>query len=226
MGKIGNFEYPAITLSEAIDIAKKIVNSKIAKAETLASSMNKSATGGSFIAQVVSLKRYGLIDGTNKEFQPTPLAEKIIMPKPNTNEFAEATLEALWKVEIIRRIYERVGANDPKSDFWVHISEITGEDRSTAINHEGNLRKLYKDALQYIKSVKEPEIELIIKKGEKSVIGFGGEYEMVPAIDRGNLGVLVTEVGQVKIRDEKTLEIAQSMLDMLKSQIKEAEKKV
>jgi len=69
-------------------------------------------------------------------------------------DFYKACIEAIMKVELLKRLHERLGG-EVKSDLIADLVEITAVAPSVAADQEPNIRKLYKDALQYLKDEKE-----------------------------------------------------------------------
>ena len=155
MGKIGEYEYPELKVSDAlklIRVFKEKAGGVAKNLDVLAAAWgHKTARSGTFQFKLSSLRKYGLIEGRG-EVKLSSLAQRILLPK-NEKERDEAIKEMIFNIPLWREIYNRLGGKEPQSDFYITLQNITGVDRVTAEREAEKISKLYKDAISKIKSV-------------------------------------------------------------------------
>ncbi|MBI2971701.1 MAG: hypothetical protein HYY37_04770 [Candidatus Aenigmarchaeota archaeon] len=154
MSKIGNYEYPDLRVSDAIDLAKKFhekLNGTTQSPDALAGAWgHSSAKSGTFLVKLGAMRKYGLIDGRGQSLALSSLAEKILFPKKD--EYDVAVKEMIFKIDIWKKLYERLNGKEPDSNFWIILQEITNIDRATANAEADKISKFYKDVLSYLKA--------------------------------------------------------------------------
>jgi hypothetical protein len=153
MGYINNFDYPDVEVDEAIGIIK-IFKEKLGgqtnNFDSLAALLDhKSAKSGAFRAKLADLAKYGLVTGRG-EVKLTQLAETIIYPK-NNDELNDALKQMVFKVDLWKKLNQKLGGKNPDNNFWIILQEVTGADRGIAQNEADKIRKLYIDAMTKIK---------------------------------------------------------------------------
>jgi len=160
MGKIGDYEYPEFTFTECRKIVEKIYKEGITRGDVLAPKLGLKGgkkppeESGTFRNKITALQRFGLIEGDWREFKLTELGEKIAKPI-NEQEFKKAAIESIKRVSLLKELWNKVGTNIPETGLWPDLVQITNVNRSIAEKQEPKIRKLYMDALQYLKEEKE-----------------------------------------------------------------------
>lgn len=162
MGKIGTYEYPENSMSEMLEILKILGDEKIQRIDLLANRLqHKDVKSGAFLNKLTSMSRYGLLKGQIRAdiITLSELAKKIIHYK-DADEYTHAINEAIRNIKLFDLLYHRLGDKEPNDNFWVDLVEITGVDRELAKKEEYKVRKLYNDALQYLKPVEKAQEQI------------------------------------------------------------------
>lgn len=208
MGKISSYEYPEISLGEAIKIAEILVkefHGKVGDLDNFAKAIgHKTSNSGSFYNKLADMRKYGLMD--KKEVEATELSRIITIPKDNT-ERQNAINKAISNITLFERLKERLKTKNPTLEqFRTQLIEVT-QDRTKGSNEAEKIRKIYIEAMAHTtENVEMP------KKDEKS------ERE------RGNMGdnMISTSSGKVYIeipKDKRYIKIAENLINNLKVQI-------
>jgi hypothetical protein len=160
MGKIGAYEYPDYKLSDCIAYASKLLDAldgDLSDENRVATILGHAAPqGGAYQSKMNSLERWGLIERGKRV---TELAETILKPR-NDLEKKEAVLKAIRHVKLFEEIYAKYQDKVPEENFWEVLVAITGVSRSEATKKEEAILKIYKDAINYLNSIKVPEKEI------------------------------------------------------------------
>lgn len=218
MGKIGNYEYPQHDIEECAQIVDTIDEYDISKQDLLAEKLgHNSPESGAFRNKITSLRRYGLLSGRG-DISLSVTAEKIANPAPNSNERQEAMGEAMENVTLFARIYERLAGEPADDDFWYHLVEVTDVERSEAKEKAGRLKRLYSTGLPYLEEVNSTEGS---EHAEESSSFSDDDSDREPMSENVDATITTREFGEVKIRNEETLELARNMLNLLESQYSE-----
>ncbi len=176
MAKQKKIDYPNISIDEAIRCMTVLIEKFDGKAkpESFAPLLgHKSEKSGTFIVKLGDLRRYGLLESRG-EVKATPLAEKLVHPKPNSNERQEAINEMIMNVEVWKLLYNRLGKQFPPDDeFWAHIAEALNVDRNEAIKYSAELRNKYKEVIQHYNKIDSTssDIEMKVDNFDKSKLG-------------------------------------------------------
>ena len=105
MGKIGNYEYPELSVAEAIKIAEILVKDFQGKAvdlDNFAKAIgHKTYNSGSFYNKLADMRKYGLMD--KKEVEATELSQIIANPK-DTNERQQAINKIISNITLFERL--------------------------------------------------------------------------------------------------------------------------
>lgn len=229
--KIGIYRIPDIEPEKAVEYAKMIYDfpeHKLSK-QGFAEKLGIKRRSGWFGQILAALNKFGLAEIKGDEIRTTELTEKLLNPKPHTNELQEARRTVFNSIELWRRLY-RDGIRKEsveKDDFWVYLSEIEGIkglDRKTVIKKTPSVQKRYIWALSYISSADiktEPEQPLVapslkaegisrrgivldVEKPELLKIQFGDFYIQVPKEDAEYALKLVARKLGIKLSDKKT----------------------
>jgi hypothetical protein len=205
MGKIGAYEFPDISLNEAVKIVRiifdKPFSGEVRDVETLATRLGHETTkSGGFFGKITALKRYGLISGDPKSgLRLTELGTRIA--KPMTPEEEQRCMaEVVSNIELFKRIYERIEEKVKKEDFWTVLVEITGVERSIALKQADKIHNLYIEAAKYLK--------LIEMERKPPIIGV--EKPLEPSVTFETLRLTIP------LREIKDFDYAISTLDFLK----------
>lgn len=159
MGKIAIYYYPEYTLTDTIKTLELIRDEKILRKDTLALKLgHKDAKSGAFLNRLTAMVRYGLTTGTisQDEIALSDLAKVILHPKTEY-ERANALNKAAKNIALFSILYQKLGDKIPNDNFWIDLADTTGSDRELAKKEEDKVRKLYKDALQYLKLVEKSQ---------------------------------------------------------------------
>jgi len=161
MGKIKAYEYPDYKLSDCIGWASKLIDAlkgDVSDENRVATILgHKAPKGGAFNAKMISLERWGLIERGKRV---TELAETIIKPR-NELEKRNAVLQCIQRIKLFKEIHDRYPDKIPEENFWEVLVAITGASRSEATKKEDSILKIYKDAIDYLDSIKIPEMEVV-----------------------------------------------------------------
>lgn len=226
--KIGEYEYPSITLEEALKITKIVLrfNGQM-PAKALAEKMGytiKKTMGGVPYHKIAATKQFGLLEGKGT-IKMTPLAEKALHPYDETAA-NEAKKEAYSHINIIQPIHAKCEGRVPtENDFPLTLSNITGANWVESKKHAKAIRKLYIESLQYLESGESPKPptfgsdETPILGGEE--ISSRRDVEMTGEVKEEDVyGELRTRDGYIRIKDTETFLAAQGLWGILERRFK------
>jgi len=146
MGKIGKYDYPDVSLVEAIKDARKIYDRfKEESVDAKLISETIGYKGGTFSQRLSALRKFGLVTSRGKVGM-TDLG-KIITYPANKDEEIEAIKQAIGNVELFRILYEKFGIDLPKEKFWVNLASITGAEAPDAKAKAEIIRKIYEESV-------------------------------------------------------------------------------
>jgi len=151
MPQVGQYTYPNLKLSRAIEIAKRISDDFKGQVSVsgLATALEMAEKGGGYLALLAGLRDYGIVDG-RKEVSITETAERILFPA-TPEEGANARTKAFFTVDLFRKLSERLDGDVPsESHLRAVVQEITRESL-TAINSKlPTIRAIWADGIQVI----------------------------------------------------------------------------
>ncbi|MBS3080931.1 hypothetical protein J4221_05645 [Candidatus Pacearchaeota archaeon] len=207
MGKIGNYEYPELSISEALKIAEILVKDFQGKASDLDNFAkaigHKTYNSGSFYNKLADMRRYGLMD--KKEVEATELSKIIAHPKDNA-ERQQAINKAITNITLFERLKERLKTKNPALEqFRTQLIEVT-QDRNKTSNDAEKIRKIYIEALSNINENIELNKEINTDRTKRENKG-----NMISA----NIGDVLIEMP----KDKRYIKIAENLLQNLKAQI-------
>lgn len=146
MGKIGKYDYPDVSLIEAIKDARKIYDRfKEEAVDVKLISETIGYKGGTFLQRLSTLRKFGLVTSRGKVGM-TDLGKTITYPA-NKDEELEAIKQAIGNVELFRILYERFGTDLPKENFWINLASITGAEAPDAKVKADIIRKIYDESV-------------------------------------------------------------------------------
>ena len=216
MGKIGNFQYPEIKITDAIELARIIQDrfqGRVTNQDAFCAELgHTNPRSGAYAGKMTALRRYGFISGRD-ELLLTQLATKILIPT-SEEERTEAVAQAVENVELFKEIFERLGEAIPKDNFWVDLVEITGEDRSIAQKDAMKIRTLYLDSYEYLVSARKDEIKPKIE--ERVAHPLMTERQLTDAL----FELRTREYGTLIAKDEKTIAVARELIDVIEEEFK------
>jgi len=163
--------------------------------KVLAKTLGLTPNSGAFYRRLNSSICYGLVEGRSR-FRLTQLGEDITNPK---NYNIRTKRQSLYKQSIL---YKRFGKEVPQS-LTATLKDVTGEELSLVQRMERDIRRWYLKDLESIS--RENETDFSIDQIYSSSNSFGR--------------VTVFDIGSIDIIDEKTLAIAESFFDIIKSRV-------
>ena len=153
MGKLGLYEYPTISIQEAITILRLIKDNKIQDINLLAQRLgHATAKSGRFRAKLASLRQYGLIMGKNVRFNISPLGEEILR-----NPDKSLICRAISNVKLFVDLYQEIGEKASKEEIKKGLEKITKTEVKDWIVNE--IIRPYRDAIPYLQEIKEKKIK-------------------------------------------------------------------
>jgi hypothetical protein len=169
------------------------------------------------------MKSYGLLEGRGT-LKVSEIGKKITYPDPeNEHERMEALVSAVTNIPLWRELYSKYGVKLPESNFYVHLSRITGADAPEAKKIEDTIQKAYKEDTSYIKPVEKPKI------GGKTppTSSHGGEVASGRRIGRMEYAttgefpkLVVPEYGAtLEIKDKASFDAAEALFKAIKVKI-------
>lgn len=212
MGSINSHKYPEHDIEQAVGFAEIIHNKGITKPELLADQMgHETSEGGAFRNKITSLRRYGLISGRG-DLNLSSIAERIVAPRPGSNERREATAQAVLNVDLLQKLYERLDYELPSDEIWYDVVEVTGCDRAEAQEKSSDIKHLYEAGLQYVKELHETEEPTEV---EEPVGGATTEPTSLGQIPEDADARLITHDATIDIRNSPTYAAAKALFESI-----------
>jgi hypothetical protein len=151
MAKLDGMRYPSkMTAEEAVKIAKTLVeefNGQPGSQEAFAQALGHSTSNsGSYIKKVADARSYGILP--TRGLEATDLAYRVTHPE-NDAERREAIFEMYQNVSLLSEIYDKLNGNDPPSNLWSVLTEITDANRNEAKSAADAIRSHYNLMLEY-----------------------------------------------------------------------------
>jgi hypothetical protein len=151
MTKLDGMRYPSkMTAEEAVKIAEIVVkefDGEVSSEEAFAQAIGHStANSGSFIKKVADARSYGILP--TRGLKDTDLAHRVAHPK-NDAERREAIFEMYQNVPLLSELYDQLNGNEPPSNLWSVLTEITEANRSDAKEAADDVRIHYEEMLKY-----------------------------------------------------------------------------
>lgn len=157
MGRLGEFEIPAVRLTDAanaVERAHRAFGAQFER-ESLAGALRLRGRGGWFAALVTSLRIWGLASGRGT-LRLTGTGLRVARAE-STAEKSAARREALMAVPLLREIVRRSPDAIPgRTDLALMLAEITAADAGRIHSSLGQVRKVLTDAWQ------PPALELTV----------------------------------------------------------------
>ncbi len=152
MGKIATYDYPEVSVEEAIKIAGILVNDfqkKVNDTNEFASRLgHKSSSSGTFLVKMGDIRKFGVMD--KREYQATKRAEILANPT-SPQEKNQEIKEMILSVPLFEKLNSRLKTKSPTPEqFRTQLIEVTG-DREKGSKEAEKIRKVYIDAISHIK---------------------------------------------------------------------------
>ncbi|MDS0278216.1 hypothetical protein NDI85_10450 [Halomicroarcula sp. S1AR25-4] len=151
MGKLDGHRYPEkLTADGAVKIAEILVeelDGKVSSKQVFADALGHStAKSGSYITKVADARNYGILP--KQGLEATDLAYRVAHPKDDA-EYRDAIFEMYQNVTLLSELYDHLDGNEPPSNLWSVLTEITGANRNEAKEAASGVRALYEEMLEY-----------------------------------------------------------------------------
>lgn len=212
MGTLNSYKYPEHDIEKCVEITETIHNRGITQPELLANQLgHKSAESGAFKNKLTSLRRYGLINGSG-DISLTPLAEKIVAPKPSSNERENAIAEAVTNVDLLGQLYERLDYEPPDEDIWYDLVEITGAERAEAQEKSDDIQELYETGLSYVRAAQDSDKEDDTTEESATQVPTTS-VEQGRTVPEGADATLITNDARIDIRSRATYVAAKALFE-------------
>lgn len=214
MGKIANYEYPETSIEECLRVARVLIQDFQGKANDLnafATAIgHKSTNSGTFLNKIADVRKYNLMD--KREYRATNLAQIIIHPKDD-NEKNSSIKEMIFSVPLFKTLFERLKTKSPTIEqVKIQLIEVTSE-RDKASKEAEVIRKVYIDAITYIKDTTERQLQ--------SQFGVNDNMDNLAVnLPQGNEDILILRAGKVNLnlpKDDAHIEILISVLENMKT---------
>jgi hypothetical protein len=214
MGKIGSYDYPEISINEAIKVAEVLVNDFLKQVKDNNEFANrlghKSAGSGTFLVKMGNIRKYGLME--NREYKATKRAEILANPK-SPEEKSQAIKDMIFSIPLFNKLNSRLKTKSPSHEqFRTQLMEVTG-DREKGSKDAEKIRKIYIDAISHIKNNQgsfmnnedtDGEPPKKRKVGTNMISLQSGEVDISLPKSASNIDVIITILQNLK--NEKTKE--------------------
>lgn len=209
--KIGEkYDVPEIRLYPTLVEATRVIYDKFPSeeaqdAEVVAKLLgHKTANSGAFLTKLACLRSYGLVE--RRGLGVTSIGKKLTFPA-NEQERNEAAKQAVLNISLWSEFYSRWQGVLPDGNFWADLASIAGLDAPEAQKVAEVVRKAYLDDVSHFR----PETTM-------------PENAPRASIQVNVLGRLETaEYGTLTIRDEGSISVARSILDLIERKLKGTE---
>jgi hypothetical protein len=167
--KIGErFTYPDFRLNpELVEATRKLYGKKASETigwELAAEIMGMSSKSSSYIAKIMAMKQYGLIDGTEtKGLVITQIGRQLAYGDPSEQQ--SALLQVIKRIPLWTQFYDKWTANGrvpPPDTFWDDLRAFTGIPPDDAKKLADKVRTAYLEDIVHLKSsqeVSKPSVE-------------------------------------------------------------------
>ncbi len=157
MGKLNNFQYPDLTLNEAIALIRKIDEVGGTVSPTgLARLINIDPRGAGLHSRIEDLKTYGFIE-TNGQLKLSEVAQEILVGN------MRKAWEAIWAIPLYAEMHRRLQGREPTDKVVLHnvLFNITKADMNDISRRASRLKNNYMEALAYLTGEKKTETPIM-----------------------------------------------------------------
>lgn len=228
MPELGKYDYPAVSVGDAIEAAKKIAKQFKAtefNKEALAAALKHSAKSGTFFGKMADLKRFGVIEGRGEGQRATDLALRL--QGGGAKEQADAAGELFLRIPLFKALVDRFGGEAPTDDdFRVALQHITGADPVTVQEQAGKIRSLYIEGISKLEgggAVQTPPSGPPMQLSR----GLGGAAPLLGASSGGQPSKIVLQAEDLAMtfpRSPSGLKRLKSVVALLEEQLMEESK--
>ena len=129
MGKIGNYNYPEVSVSNAIIVAETLVNEfhkEVKDTNEFANRLgHKSSSSGTFLLKMGDVRKFGLMD--KRFYRATKIAEVLANPK-TPEEKTKIIKEMVLSVPLFEKLNNKLKSKYPPIEqFRTQLMEKTGD---------------------------------------------------------------------------------------------------
>lgn len=210
MGKIGIYDYPEISIDEAIRIAEVLVNDfhkKVKDNNEFASRLgHKSSSSGTFLVKMGNIRKYGLME--NRSYRSTKRSEILANPK-SPEEKSQVIKEMIESIPLFEKLNNRLKTKSPTPEqFRTQLIEVTG-DREKSSKEAEKIRKVYIDAISHLREnfmEEEKTDDKPLKKrkvADNMILLQSGDVDISLPNSANNIDVLITILQNLKGKKEK-----------------------
>lgn len=151
MEEIGTYRYPAMSLTAAIDYAKRLQTASKGGPMNLAGVASvlghSTASSGGFLIKVAELRAYGILEGRADQIRTTQLADHLTIPA-SPDEFARTVEQVARKVPLFGDLMDRLKGISPDDDaIALQLAAMTGLPRAEIQGHVPRIGKVVRDAI-------------------------------------------------------------------------------
>lgn len=239
--RLGTYEIPEVRLvPNAIADVKKIYD--IVKTESIGTKEIGTVFGykqhstGIFYRRLTSMLAYGLLSQLSRStYKVSEVGIALCYPEPEKESLYKN--KAILNVGLWNEIFKKFGKNPPLDNFWIQLKNITGIEPVEAQKMQSQIRKWYLDdiSLLTLDPLGHPIMDGISPLEEKNMQvheetkGLSSNAPNIRSVSQelvppDSLGMLtVPDMGSILIKNEDTLAIARTYLDVLEKKLKAKE---
>ena len=147
MAKLSTYSYPDIRFSDAVEIARRILDKfrGTVRVKGLAWELGMAENSGTLFAKVAALRDFGLVEGRG-ELRVSALAQRILHPA-TPEEGRQARAQAFQRVDLLQTLYERFEGEAPDdTSLLVALEEVTRAPRDEIVRRFALIQKHLADA--------------------------------------------------------------------------------
>jgi len=213
MGKLGTFEYPELSVDDAVRYAELLVNEfhkEVKDINEFAVRLgHKSANSGAFFGKLSDMRKFGLVD--KKTYRATSRAE--VIANPVGNEKQTAIKEMVLSIPLFEKLHSRLKTKNPTIEqFKTQLIEVTG-DREKSSKEAEKIRKIYIDAVSYIRETQQ----------EQQNEGFGNMDNGLMPQQTANGELILFRAGKYNLslpKDDANIDVLISILENMREEKK------
>jgi hypothetical protein len=229
MQKIGEYEYPdKITFKEVLELTQDTLTkyggmiSNFDAAKKLGHSVtNPTAISGWIFKRFEDACAFGLLKKERGGLKTTDLAVEAL--DPYNNEKSDAgKAKAIRNIKLVADAFDAWNGELPDTTAFPNkLAQITDISWQDAQKQAEVVRKLFNELFPYLKPSAGLQTPVLGEPSDRGGINIPTKREETrSATTFAPYGEVKTTMGSIIVRDEDTLSIARSLLDLLEKQIK------
>ena len=184
MAKLGQFEFPEVSLQESVDLARKIYDGLggEVRRDGLAIILGMSPAGGAFGAKISALRMWRLATGrgmirlTDQGIQ--------ISRATQTQRANEIMRDLATSIPIFNELHERIGdVSEDRSVLAVILQEITGAEMPEVMRRVATIDRIFggiRGLISQNAAIEDPDIENDVNPQLASQQSAPGESDALP----------------------------------------------